>query len=69
MTCSQELQQLTRIKMLAPITQPPNPKISDVPKNENAVILDMIEKFPRRKEIIIEPLRAGVEKSKRPYST
>ena len=54
MTCSQALQPLTRIKMLAPIPQPPNPKISDDPKNENAAILDMIEK--RRKEKTIQPV-------------
>jgi hypothetical protein len=70
MTCSQALQPLTRVKMLVPIPQPPNPKISDAPKNENAVIIGIIEKFPCRKEIIIKPLRrAGVEISKRLYST
>jgi hypothetical protein len=69
MTCSQALQPLTRVKMLVPIPQPPNPKISDAPKNENAVITDIIEKSPCRKEIRIELLRVGVEISKRLYST
>ena len=67
MTCSQALQPLTRIKMLAPIPQPPNPKISDDPKTENAAILDMIEK--RRKEKTIQPVISVVETPKRPYST
>jgi hypothetical protein len=69
MTCSQALQRLTRIKMLAPIPQPPNPKISEAPKNENVVIIGIIEKSPCRKEIITKPLRrAGVEIPKRLYS-
>jgi hypothetical protein len=54
--------------MLAPIPQPPNPKISDAPKNENAAIIGIIEKFPCRQEIISELVRVGVEISKRPYS-
>jgi hypothetical protein len=69
MTCSQALQSLTRIKMLALIPQPPNLKISNAPKNESALIIDIIEKFPCRKVIVLEPLRAGVETYKRLLST
>jgi hypothetical protein len=64
MTCSQALQPLTRVKTLVPIPQTPNPKISDAPKNENAVITDIIEKSPCRKDIMIELVRVGVKISK-----